>query len=118
MSGLSSAAPTATGSLAQVTLSLLLIVGLILLLAWLIKKFRVMAPRGSGDFAVEAQLALGPRERIFLVRVGDAQVLVGVGAAGMVALTPLAKSIELAQPAGAPESGSRLRELMTRDGRR
>jgi flagellar protein FliO/FliZ len=101
-----------------VTLSLVLIVGLIFALAWLVKKFRVVAPRGTGDFAVEGQLALGPRERIFLVRVGDAQVLVGVGAAGIVALTPLAQPITLPTTAPIPDFASRLRELMTRDGKR
>jgi len=118
MTGVNSAAPAAAGSLASVTLSLLLIVGLIFGLAWLIKRFRVVAPRGTGDFAVVDQLALGPRERIFLVRVGDAQVLVGVGAAGMVALTPLAKPIELQKSVTAPDFASRLREFMTRDGKR
>jgi len=118
MTGLSSAAPSATGSIAQLTLSLLLIVGLIFGLSWLIKRFRVVAPRGSGDFAVVDHLALGPRERIFLVRVGDAQLLVGVGAAGMVALTPLDKPIELQPRTAAPDFASRLRELMTRDGKR
>ena len=118
MTGLTAAAPTATGSLASVGSSLLLIVGLIIALAWLVKKFRVVAPRGSGDFTVEGHLSLGPRERIFLVRVGDAQVLVGVGAAGMVALTPLAKPIELQKPVTAPDFASRLREFMTRDGKR
>jgi flagellar protein FliO/FliZ len=118
MTGLTAAVPTATGGFASVTLSLLLIVGLIFALAWLIKRFRVIAPRGTGDLAVEGQLSLGPRERIFLVRVGDAQVLVGVGAAGMVALTPLAKPIELSTPTAVPDFGSRLRELMNRDGKR
>ena len=118
MTGLTAAAPTATGSLASVGGSLLLIVGLIIALAWLVKKFRVVAPRGSGDFTVEGHLSIGPRERIFLVRVGDAQVLVGVGAAGMVALTPLAKPIELPTPAPVADFGSRLRELVSRDGKR
>jgi flagellar protein FliO/FliZ len=117
MTALGPAVPTATGSIAQLTLSLLLIVGLIFGLAWLIKRLRVVAPRGTGNFAVEGQLALGPRERILLVRVGDAQVLVGVGAAGMVSLTPLSKHIELQMPAPAPDFASRLRELMTRDGK-
>jgi flagellar biogenesis protein FliO len=51
----------------------------------------VALPRGSGDMAVLDQVAaIGPRERIALVRVGDAQVLVGIGAGGIVPLTPLA----------------------------
>ena len=81
------------GSVAQLTLSLAAIVALILAVSWSLKRLKLGTPRSRGEIAVIDQLALGPRERIVLVRVGDSQVLVGVGAGGVVALTPLAAPI-------------------------
>ncbi len=89
----SPASPLSAGSLAQLTLSLVAVVGVIFAISWLLKRFRVVLPRGRGDITVIDQLQLGPRDRILLIAVGDAQVLVGVGQTGMVALTPLATPI-------------------------
>jgi flagellar protein FliO/FliZ len=108
------ASPLSIGSLAQLTLSLLAIVALIFAISWLLKRFKVALPRGSADMAVLDQVAVGPRERIVLVRVGDAQVLVGIGAGGLVALAPLASPVSLrAAPPTAPFA-ERLRDLMKR----
>jgi flagellar protein FliO/FliZ len=108
--------PLSAGSLAQLTLSLLLIVGLIFAISWLLKRFRIAVPNARGDMAVVDQVAVGPRERVVLVRVGDSQVLVGVGASGIVALTPLAAPIALKPSVPAAVFADRLRELMKRPG--
>ena len=79
----------------QLSLSLIAIVALILAIGWVLKRFKLNAPRGSVDSEVLDQLSLGPRERVVLVRIGEAQVLVGVSAGGIVALTPLATPISL-----------------------
>jgi flagellar protein FliO/FliZ len=111
------ASPFSAGSLAQLTLSLIAIVALILALSWAVKRLRLGAPRSRGDMAVLDELALGPRERIVLVRVGDAQVLLGVAAGSVVSLTPLAAPITLAVSPSGPAFADRLRELMKRQGR-
>lgn len=110
------ASPLSVGSLAQLTLSLAAIVGLIFALGWLLKRFRLAAPRAGGDMVVLDEIVLGPRERIALVRVGEAQVLVGIGAGGIVALTPLATPIAISAAGRAPAFADRLRELMKRPG--
>ena len=69
-------------SVAQLALSLVAIVALILAVSWVLKRLKLGTVRGRGEIAVIDQLSLGPRERILLVRVGDSQVLVGVGAGG------------------------------------
>src|ERR1700729_159091 len=89
------ASPLSIGSLAQLTLSLIAIVALILAIGWVLKRFKLAAPRGSVDAEILDQLNLSPRERIVLVRIGGAQVLVGVGANGIVPLAPLVASISL-----------------------
>jgi flagellar protein FliO/FliZ len=62
-------------------------------------------------------LALGPRERIVLVRVGDSQVLLGVAPGSVVGLTPLATPISIKSAAVGSAFADRLRELMKRPGR-
>ena len=111
------ASPLSVGSLAQLTLSLIAVVVLILGLSWALKRLRVGAPKGRGAIAVLDELALGPRERIVLVRVGDLQVLLGVAPGSVVSLTPLAAPIAVADPASGPAFADRLREFMKRPGR-
>jgi flagellar protein FliO/FliZ len=110
------ASPLSVGSLAELTLSLLLIVGLILAISWAMKRFRIAGPRGRGDITVLDQIALGPRDRVVLVGIGAAQVLIGIGANGMVSLTPLSVPIDLKPAPTAPVFADRLRELMKRPG--
>ena len=79
------ASPLSAGSLTQLTLSLLAIVALIFAVSWALKRLKMAGPRGRGEITVLDELALGPRERIVLVRIGESQVLVGVGAGAHVA---------------------------------
>jgi flagellar biogenesis protein FliO len=51
-----------------------------------------------------------------LIRVGDAQVLVGISAAGIVALSPLSTPIAITPAARPATFADRLRELMKRPG--
>ena len=108
--------PLSVGSIAQLTLSLGAIVALIFAVSWIVKRLKLGTPRSRGDIAVIDELALGPRERLVLVRVGDAQVLVGVSAGGVVGLTPLERPITVKSPAASPVFADRLRELMKRPG--
>jgi flagellar protein FliO/FliZ len=108
------ASPLSVSSLAQLTLSLIAIVALIFAISWALKRFKLAGPRGRGEITVLDELAVGPRERIVLLSVGDSQVLVGVGAGGVVGLTPLSTSIVLKGAAPAPVFADRLRELMRR----
>jgi flagellar protein FliO/FliZ len=110
------ASPLSIGSLAQLSLSLIAIVALIFALSWLLKRMRVSVPSSSGDMAVLDVLSVGPRERIALIRVGDAQVLIGIGAGGIVPLTPLASQIALNPKLRTPAFADKLRELMKRPG--
>jgi flagellar protein FliO/FliZ len=110
------ASPLSVGSLTQLTLSLIAIVALILAISWALKRLKLAGPRGSGEISVVAELRLGPRERIVLIRVGESQVLIGVGASGLVPLTPLAAPIAIIPDAHAPVFADRLRDFMRRPG--
>jgi hypothetical protein len=51
-----------------------------------------------------------------LVRIGEAQVLVGIGANGIVPLMPLANPIALKAASPSPAFAERLRDMMNRSG--
>jgi flagellar protein FliO/FliZ len=117
MTGMASpVSPLSVGSLTQLTLSLVAIVALIFAMGWILKRFRLAAPRRSEGLAVLDELKLGPRERIALIRVGESQVLIGIGAGGIVPLAPLTVPITLKVPDPVPAFADRLRDLMKRPG--
>jgi flagellar protein FliO/FliZ len=110
------ASPLSVASLTQLTVSLIAIVALILAISWALKRLRLAGPRGSGEIVVLDELSVGPRDRIVLVRVGESQLLVGIGASGLVPLTPLATPIVLKGGTRSPAFAERLREIMKRPG--
>jgi flagellar protein FliO/FliZ len=88
------------GGLAEVTLALALVLAAIFALAWLARRLRIVAGR-AGPLAVLAEVRLGPKERAVLVKVGAAQLLVGVGQGQVSTLHVLAEPVEI------PGSGAR-----------
>lgn len=86
---------TTSGSLMlQVTLGLVVVIGLMLALAWLAKRMRLV-PGASHHHALKvlAVLPLSNRERLALVQVGDQQLLLGVTASQINCLHQLDKPI-------------------------
>src|SRR5512133_310000 len=79
----SHATPAPAAGLAQVTFSLIVVLGAIFAAAWLLRRFRAV---GAGKTSAEAAIvvlaerAVGPRERVVLLQVGHERVLVGVAA--------------------------------------
>jgi flagellar protein FliO/FliZ len=110
------ASPLSVGSMTQLILSLIAIIAVILAIGWALKRLKLAGPRGSGEIAVIDELSVGPRERIVLIRVGESQVLIGVGAAGLTPLAPLAVPIVLKGAGQTPAFAERLRDLMKRPG--
>ncbi|WP_408058802.1 flagellar biosynthetic protein FliO [Vibrio mytili] len=58
--------------------SLVLVIGVILLLAWLLKRMQVPAMGGNKGLRIVSQLPVGTKERIAVVQVGEEQFLVGI----------------------------------------
>ncbi|EJL6950988.1 flagellar biosynthetic protein FliO [Vibrio cholerae] len=58
--------------------SLLFVIALILLLAWLLKRMRVPAFGQQKGLSIVKQLAVGTRERVMIIQVGEEQYLIGV----------------------------------------
>ena len=67
-----------TPGLGGAFLALLLVVGLIVFLAWLLRKLPGAGLKSLPGLRVVAALPVGPRERVVLVDVGGQQLLLGV----------------------------------------
>ena len=100
-------------------LSLLLVIGLIVGLSWVVGRVRGVRMGGasSGNLSILAELVIGPKERIVLVRVGERQALLSVSGAGVQSLQLLETPVAITEPAVNPASfAQKLREAMNRTG--
>ena len=98
-------APSTGGGLLQTSLALLFVIGLMLGLAWLTKRF---GPKnfggGNSNVKLVGSLSVGTRERILVVEVGEQWIVVGASPGRMNALAtmPRQESSEPVQPAALP----------------
>ncbi|AYF85907.1 MULTISPECIES: flagellar biosynthetic protein FliO [unclassified Pseudomonas] len=117
----SATAATQAGSgmaaqLGQLAIGLLLVVGLIFLLAWLLRRVQQLGPRGGQVIKLVASQALGPRDRLVLVQVGGEQILLGISAGRITPLHVLKEPVQQADAeAASPEFAQRLMELLGKD---
>ncbi|MDU9410187.1 flagellar biosynthetic protein FliO [Pseudomonas sp. zfem001] len=104
------------GQLGQLLLGLLLVIGLIFLLAWLLRRVQQLNPKGGQVIKLLSSQALGPRDRLVLVQVGNEQILLGLSAGRITPLHVLKEPVHLADAEQAtPEFAQRLMELMGKD---
>ena len=89
-----------SSQLVQLLLGLLLVIGLIFLLAWLVRRIQQALPTRGANQAISllASQALGPRDRLLLVQVGKEQILLGVTPGTIVPLHVLQEPIEVTTP--------------------
>lgn len=106
----------AVGSLGEVTLALLLVLGVIFALAWLLRQLRGANARVGGAIDVVANVPLGQKERAVLLKVGNNQILLGVAPGRVNTLYVLPEPIEPARSATAQpgERGPSFRALLLR----
>lgn len=67
-----------SGSYLQAALALIFIIGVLLGAAWLARKITGGKGFGQGGMKVIGGVALGPRERLVLVEVGDTWLVIGL----------------------------------------
>jgi len=83
-------------------------------LAWLATRLRLTPRAASKGLTVLADVPVGPKERVVLLKVGDGQALVGVGADGVRPLALLERVVELPAEATTPGAfAERLKNLMS-----
>ncbi|EPT9325150.1 flagellar biosynthetic protein FliO [Vibrio alginolyticus] len=74
--------------------SLVLVIGVILLLAWLLKRIQVPAMGQQKGLRIVSQLPVGTKERIAVVQVGEEQFLVGITSQSIQTLAKLDKPLK------------------------
>jgi flagellar protein FliO/FliZ len=74
------------GTLVGMAGSLLLVIGLILLCAWLLKRMGNLQAGGGGVLKLRASLAVGMKERVVLIEAAGETLLLGVSPGGVTCL--------------------------------
>jgi len=105
--------------LGQLGLGLVLVVGLIFLIGYLMRRVGPLAPRGGQHIKMISNLALGPRDRLVLVDVGGKQLLLGASPGRITTLHTFDEPVaELPVAAGINSDFARtLRSLIKREPR-
>lgn len=86
--------PLVMTSLWQLTLGLLLVLGLIVAIAWVLKRSGRFQMAAGGGLRILGGLSMGARERVVLLQVGDTQMLIGVAPGRVQTLHVLDKPLE------------------------
>nr|WP_101927603.1 MULTISPECIES: flagellar biosynthetic protein FliO [Luteimonas] len=83
-------------------IALLLVLGLILGMAWLLKRMPGSGFRQADGLRVVASIPLGAKERAAVVQVGDEQLLLGIGPGGVRTLHVLPQPLRAPEPVQLP----------------
>ena len=97
--------PIAASDILQALLGLVIVVGIILLGAWLLRRVVHLQMPGAGAMRILGGLPLGARERIVLVQVGQEQLVIGVAPGRIQTLHVLAEPLVLQTSEKSPNSG-------------
>lgn len=81
--------------LGQILVSLVLVLAIIFLAAWLLRRYGRFAAVADGHLKVLGMLSVGQRERVLLLQVGKQQLLIGVTTSRITTLHELSDPIEL-----------------------
>lgn len=103
--------PLSLQSVGQMFLGLLVVIGLILILAWLVRRTNFV-PGSSSRMRVVASLPLGPRERAVLIQCGEKQLLLGVSNGSVQLLAQFDELVILSSEAVPNEFATRLAEML------
>jgi flagellar protein FliO/FliZ len=108
------AAPSGAGGMMQVTLGLVVVLGLMAGAAWLLKRFGVQGPAGGNVVKIVGGVSVGNRERVMVVEVADQWIVVGVASGRVSALSTMPRQ-EIASnqaQAGAPNFAAWLKQTI------
>ncbi|HVP35010.1 MAG TPA: flagellar biosynthetic protein FliO [Steroidobacteraceae bacterium] len=95
----------ALSGLGEVTLALALVLGAVFVLAWALKRVRGFGARAGGSLDVLAQVPLGQKERVVLLKVGATQILLGVAPGRVNTLHVLPEPLDLSRAAASGAAG-------------
>ena len=105
--------PLSSPYLLKLTGGLIMVVLVIFVLAWVVKKFNLNQQSQSGLIRIIAGLSIGTRDRIVLIQVGEEQILLGLTPGHIEKLHTLAVPLETsAEPLETASFATRLNRLM------
>lgn len=107
--------PLAMTSLWQLTLGMVVVLGLIMGIAWLLKRSGRFQIAAGGGLRVLGGLSMGNRERVVLLQVGETQLLLGVAPGRVQTLHVLEKPLESNKSATAPGFSEQLGRLLRKE---
>ena len=110
--------PLTISSLWQLTLGMTLVLGLIVAIAWLLKRTGRFQAAAGGGLRILGGLSMGSRERVILLQVGATQLLVGVAPGRVQTLHVLGQPLDTASAGGAGAGksfGEQLAKLIDRN---
>ena len=102
-------------SLWQMTLGMLLVLGLILAMAWLLKRSGRFQMGAGGGLRVLGGLSMGSRERVVLIQAGETQLLLGVAPGRVQTLHVLEQPLQPQRVASGPGFAEQLGRLLNKD---
>lgn len=79
---------------------LLLVLVLIPVALWAVKRLKLLPATGSGRMRVVESLSIGPRERLLIVNVGDESLLIGSTAQRIELLREIGPTVEAQKTQG------------------
>ena len=102
------------GQLMQLVMGLLLVLGLIFALAWLLRRVQNTGSRQGQVIELISSRALGARDRLVLVQVGNEQILLGLTPGRITPLHVLKEPVQVPDTAqtATPEFAKRLMEVL------
>jgi flagellar protein FliO/FliZ len=105
------------GQLLQLVLGLGAVLLLIFVLAWFLRRVQRAAPRGGQVIELIGSKALGPRDRLVLVQVGNEQILLGLSPGSITPLHVLKEPVAVPEKpeSPTPEFAQKLMELLGKD---
>ncbi|MFI8225150.1 flagellar biosynthetic protein FliO [Pseudomonas sp. NPDC085632] len=106
------------GQLTQLVFGLLLVLGLIFFLAWLLRRVQQAGPAGKGQvIELIGSRALGPRDRLMLVQVGNEQILLGLSPGTITALHVLKEPVPVPSTSekATPDFAQQLLKILGKD---
>jgi len=113
--GLSTSDPMAMTSLWQLTLGMLLVLGLILAIAWLLKRSGRFQTAAGGGLRILGGLSMGSRERVVLIQAGETQLLLGVAPGRVQTLHVLDQPLEARSATAGSGFAEQLGRLLNKD---
>lgn len=87
----STATTSTAGNLMQVTMGLLVVLGLMAAAAWVLRRFNTAKGNNAAHIKIIGGVSVGNRERVMVVEIGDQWIVVGVAPGRVNALATMAK---------------------------